>query len=1744
MEQILVKRANNSEYLLEDKNKGSFITSIIQSTELRSNDVINIEVSSREFINFTIGDSFHYLGQKYTLNQIPRYFKNSSNNFQFSITFEGVMFDLRRASYDVNIDTTGSAIYGETLTADLELFATILIENINRVFPGKWVLGEIPAETETKTITFSEEENCLAALQMLCDEYDTDFIIKTDNNGVNILNFKQVGNEIPLEFKVGFQKGLYTLTREKVDASDIVTRLKVYGSDKNLGTDYRANRLVLKDKNKPNSYIENAQAVAKYGVYESTKIFDDIYPRRKGKVTSINSSSPYKFSDISMDFDLKERDENGTKYLLNGVNAKIHFNTGDLAGYELEIHDYNHETKEFHIIKFTDENGYEFPSKDSDAFRIGIGDEYVILDIQMPQIYIDNAEAELFEKADEYLSDKLEPNIQYLLDVDTLHLQRILNDTVTQFFSIGDFIKVIDEDFDINRYIRIKSIERDLRNPFDYKLTLSDSKVTNFLSGTIPGEINTIKNIIKINNLNNPAKARRNWKDAQEVLNMVFDVEGDYYTEKIKPNSIETTHLQVGAKSMQFNLIDSFFEPNFEGNPNKIRWSTCKLVHFTISDEIVDWQIQGGQKDLESNKPYYLYAKCNKSNNIGVIEITETQYVVDQGNFYYFLIGIINSYSEDVKAREISLMYGFTTVSGRFIKTGRITSNDGSTYFDLDSGEFKGKFTFTNGESVEEAITNQEIYIEYSKNGIDWHSTFLYDDVFMRQKKGDGAWSNAIRIVGIQGIKGDKGTDGQTQYVHIRYSANSNGSSMTTTPQANTAYIGIVTTTSSVAPTSNTSYTWAKFKGENGVPGIPGADGSSLFTWVKYADTPTSGMSDYPDNKLYIGLAYNKVTATESNNYNDYSWSLMPQNIEIGGRNLILNSRNFKNFANWAILASITSVDIINGVFRIIAAGSGLPRFVNKTLIPLEDKSQEFTISVEYNSEITPTIGGKSSTSLTDVNELGSQVIGSVTLIKTDIISGNHKRSIYKWNSLPKGTSLSSWLWVSIPINSTLDLISFKVEKGNKATDWTPAPEDVEASILQSKTDSINASKAYSDAQDELKRIQTEAYADGKVTAAEQRAIDDATAKAEAAKVYAKAQDDLLRTQLESYADGIVTAEEQQRIQQMQDNLAAAKAYADAQANLAKIAANAYADGVIDEEEARAIADATAKMEAAKAHAQGLVNSIQIGGRNLIINSSFENAYSFIDNYNVSFERISKYGDVAPKYGNVFLLATNNSISNLFYFGLQKINIEKSSDYVLSFNYILPFTSDRLEITLMYDNGHDTKVITEQTQVSRDWGSKRTIVNFTTPNNVETLYIRFDVYTNNWFCLDGVKLEKGNKATDFTPAPEDVDNAINDVKVKAENALTQLTSIANDNILSPSEKQQVANEWNRIKSEYTSNYSLGISNGVDTTNLTSAYNDLFNYINPLLVNLSVESSIVGDVFRAKFKAYYDQNIALLVAINDKIKQGINNNANNINNLNNSIARINQITSFLNTTVNGNVIGTGVLMVGSETQSNAGISGLNEAGSKSVRLWAGGTAQNRDKAAWNTLDDGTMQFFHPNGNIAFRFGLSNGKFIMDGYHESGVKLWELSPNRGLVNVAYIPESWNTTPMVNINQSSSTLDVANAKTAVFNLMSIVLVSNFRRFIISSNYTSFEYQNGTHPDNAQYANLIGYKTVKNSRTSNIPNGWYGLEVGEIDMDYEPSTGEIPPIKTIRYSLYYIENGKVTKNQSIQFTDRGYSE
>lgn len=76
-----------------------------------------------------------------------------------------------------------------------------------------------------------------------------------------------------------------------------------------------------------------------------------------------------------------------------------------------------------------------------------------------------------------------------------------------------------------------------------------------------------------------------------------------------------------------------------------------------------------------------------------------------------------------------------------------------------------------------------------------------------------------------------------------------------------------------VEMTAETNITGAKGDtGAQGIPGPKGDSGQTFYTWLKYADTPVSGMSDDPTGKDYIGLAYNKTSPNESTTYSDYKW--------------------------------------------------------------------------------------------------------------------------------------------------------------------------------------------------------------------------------------------------------------------------------------------------------------------------------------------------------------------------------------------------------------------------------------------------------------------------------------------------------------------------------------------------------------------------------------------------------------------------------------------------------------------------------------------------------------------------------------------------------------------------------------------------------------------------------------------------------------------------------------------------------
>lgn len=705
---IIITQPNGNRVPMQNRRTATRITSAKQNWGLNAEDTVDITIESPFPQTYNIGDKITVFGRDYKLNRLPSVKKTGMHQFQYTLQFEGVQYDLFRITYDLTVDTTTNElqdVQGDTLTGNLHRFMTVLIANANRVFPGKWKLGACPDTIGDKTLTFGESDNCLSVLQNLCGQsnFNVEFEI-VQSNGVYTVNlYERVGQTLPFTFEYGKGRGLYDLHRENVSSSNIVTRLKVYGSTENITSKYRADRLCLPGKTKGQSYIEKPEMIAKYGIFEGRKNFDDVKPTFTGSVESVVDT--FSFIDKKFPFDLNATNASGeTLYLINGVSAKIHFNTGNLAGYDFEVKSYDHATHKFTLLKTTDDRGDVFPSETSIAFQFGVGNEYKILDVAYPSDIEAEAEAKLAEVGNKYYDQNCQPKVQYGLSVTMAFLEKLVgtNDSVTNFFAPGDFLHVVDADIDVDKAIRIKSFVRNILDPYDYTLTISDITTNATITNRVISDLVELDKIVTINNLKDPTRARANWRSSREVMNMVFDPDGDYYTDKIKPGSIDTLALSVGAKSMQFGLLNTVFQPNYNGNPRLVKWQGGVLTHYTIKEEsAVSWVMADGQTTLTgNNSAYYLYAKCERNGNAGVFIFTTSQIKVeDDVNYYHFLVGTLSSIDPELNVRSLALTYGFTMVNGRFIKTGRIESADGTTYFDLDNSEIGGRIVFSsNGQ--------------------------------------------------------------------------------------------------------------------------------------------------------------------------------------------------------------------------------------------------------------------------------------------------------------------------------------------------------------------------------------------------------------------------------------------------------------------------------------------------------------------------------------------------------------------------------------------------------------------------------------------------------------------------------------------------------------------------------------------------------------------------------------------------------------------------------------------------------------------------------------------------------------------------------------------------------------------------------------------------------------------------------------------------------------------------------------
>lgn len=135
-----------------------------------------------------------------------------------------------------------------------------------------------------------------------------------------------------------------------------------------------------------------------------------------------------------------------------------------------------------------------------------------------------------------------------------------------------------------------------------------------------------------------------------------------------------------------------------------------------------------------------------------------------------------------------------------------------------------------------------------------------------------------VRIRGEQGIPGTSGKDGKTSYFHVKYSDVEKPASYSDMTETPSKYIGTYVDYELEDSKDPSKYTWSKFQGEDGADGVAGKNGENgetsyvHFAYATSEDGKTNFSTTDPTDKTYIGQ-YVDFKKADSEQPEKYRWS-------------------------------------------------------------------------------------------------------------------------------------------------------------------------------------------------------------------------------------------------------------------------------------------------------------------------------------------------------------------------------------------------------------------------------------------------------------------------------------------------------------------------------------------------------------------------------------------------------------------------------------------------------------------------------------------------------------------------------------------------------------------------------------------------------------------------------------------------------------------------------------------------------
>lgn len=455
----------------------------------------------------------------------------------------------------------------------------------------------------------------------------------------------------------------------------------------------------------------------------------------------------------------------------------------------------------------------------------------------------------------------------------------------------------------------------------------------------------------------------------------------------------------------------------------------------------------------------------------------------------------------------------------------------------------------------------------------------------------------------------------------------------------------------------------------------------------------------------------------------------------------------------------------------------------------------------------------------TDLNNIQGQIDGNIqTWSGTDVPTLKNEPAS-TWSDEEKATHIGD-----IYYDDNNHAYRFRVDSGVYSwqvltdTDVTKALSDSADAISKANATEKKLTtdyKTWSDTSSEIEQTKNGILQTVKDTYAESATVTDLSNNLKTN--YSTTKD--MNSAIKEKADEITLAvsETYSTKKTVEENLATSKSYADGVGSKTLESAKSDATSKANQAKSDAIADTDKKLtsystteqmkSAIKESADKIsldvsktystkeeVENIQVGGRNLLVKTNqgktkWANAYA---NGSYSCESVNWNGINAVKMS----CATPTTSWRMFMFNGLLENFDKlepSAIYTLSYDVI---GNVNVGFSNLWDSDatHSIMASAQETVIKKTYGFHY-IVNITLKDALnkskQLVYFKNNLKAGESVIIANLKLEKGNKATDWTPAPEDVDSDISTAKdeavASANKTLTEEIIKVNSNITSTAE---------------------------------------------------------------------------------------------------------------------------------------------------------------------------------------------------------------------------------------------------------------------------------------------------------------------------------------------------------------------